>query len=172
MIHLNYSLRKLGKTFKLQKELLKTEMNHEDVVGNNYMKKKDEWLTYVEQDVLCTAFSYARYSKAIEEITGFSMKDCLFLPGLGWKNFNSLRTEEDEPIYSYNEKYMRWFVRQSIKGGRVCAFNQYYESKICDDILKFISEELNVTGNIYDIIEAYLNYKNKRFKIYEKEYEN
>ena len=39
-------------------------------------------------------------SKAMEEITRFSMKDCLSLPGLGWKYFNSLRTEEDEPIYT------------------------------------------------------------------------
>ena len=67
---------------------------------------------------------------------------------------------------------MRWFVRQTIKGGQVCAFNQYYKSKICDDILKIISEELNVKRNIYDIVEAYLNYENKHFKIFEKEYEN
>ena len=33
MTHLNYKLEKLGKTFKLQKELLKTEMNHDEVVG-------------------------------------------------------------------------------------------------------------------------------------------
>ena len=52
------------------------------------------------------------------------MTDCLSLQGLGWKNFNSLGTEEDEPIYFYNDTYMRWFVRQSIKRGRVCAFNQ------------------------------------------------
>ena len=124
MTHLNYSLKKLRKTFKLQKELLKTEMNHDNVDGNSYMNKKDDWLPYVKPDVLCTVFSYARYSKAMEEITGFSMKDCLSLPGLGWKNFNSLRTEEDEPIYTYNDKHMRWFVRKSIRGGRVCAFIQ------------------------------------------------
>ena len=51
---------------------------------------------------------------------------------------------------------MRWFVRQSIKGGHVRAFNQNYKSKICDDILKTISEELNVKGNIYDKIEVYI----------------
>ena len=107
----------------------------------------------------------------MEEITGFSMKDCLSLPGLGWKYFNSLRTEEDEPIYTYNDKYMRWFVRQSIKGGRVCAFNQYYKSKHCDDILKIIIKELAVKGTVYDTIEAYMEYKNKHFKIFEKEYE-
>ena len=100
------------------------------------------------------------------------MKDCLSGPGLRWKYFNSLRTEEDEPTYTYNDKYMRWFVRQSIKGGRVCAFNQFFKSKICDDILNIISEELNLKGNNYDIIDSYLNYKNKHFKFFEKEYEH
>ena len=108
----------------------------------------------------------------MEDITGFSMKDCLSLPSLGWKFFNSLRTEEDEPIYTYNDKYMRWFVRQWIKGGRVCAVNQYYISKVCDDLLKILSEELDVKGNDYDIIEVHLNYMNKHFKSYEKEYES
>ena len=97
-------------------------MNHDEVHGNNYKDKKDEWLDYAKQDVLCTAFSYARYTKVMELITGFSMKDCLSLPELGWKNLSSLRTEEDEPICTFNDKYMRWFVRQPIKGGRVCAF--------------------------------------------------
>ena len=124
MTHLNYSLRNLGKTFKLPKVLLKTEMDHDGIDENYWKDKKDEWLPYVKNDVLCTAYCYVRYCKAMEDITGFSMKDCLSLPGLGWKYFNSLRTEEDEPIYTYNDKYMRWFVRQSIKRGRVCALNQ------------------------------------------------
>ena len=31
-------------------------MNLGEVDGNNYKDEKDEWLEYVEQDVLCTAF--------------------------------------------------------------------------------------------------------------------
>ena len=162
----------MGKTFKLQKELLKTEMNHDEVYSDTWKDKKSGGLPYVENDVICTSSSYASYIKAMEELTGFSMKDCLSLPGLGWKYFNSLKTEEDDPNYTYNDKYMRWFVRQSIKLGPVCAFNQYYKSKICDDISNNSSEELNVKGNIYDIIAAYLNYKNKHFKIFENEHEN
>ena len=172
MTHLNYSLKKLGKTFKLPKKLLKTEMNHDDIDGDNYKDKKDIWSPYVKNDVLCTAYSYARYIKAMEEITGFSMKDSLSLPGLGWKYFNSLRTEEDEPIYTYDDKYMRWFVRQSINGGRVCSFNQYYKLKHCDDILKIINKEVAVKGTLYDTIEVYMEYKNNHFKIFEKEYES
>ena len=173
MTHLNYSLKKLGKTFKLPKELLKTEMDHDEINANNYKDKKDIWLPYVKNDVLCTAYSYARYIKAMEEITGFSMKDCLSLPGLGWKYFNSLRTEDDEPIYTYNDKYMRWFVRQSIKAGNVCAFNQYYKSKHYDDIKSILVKELGIKNdNIFNIIEEYLRYQKKYYDIYKKEYED
>ena len=35
MTHINYSLKKLGKTIKLQKELLKYEMVHDEVDGEN-----------------------------------------------------------------------------------------------------------------------------------------
>ena len=63
----------------------------------------------------------------METNTGFGMKDCSSLPGLGWNYFNSLGTEEYEPIITYNDKNMRWFVRQSLEGGRVCAFNQDFK---------------------------------------------
>ena len=115
MTHLNCSLRNLGTTLKLQKEFLKTERNRNEIDYNNYKDKKDEWLDYVKQDILCTAFGYARYCKAMRELAGFSMKDSLSVPGLGWRDFISLRDESDEPIYSFNDKYMRWFVQQRIK---------------------------------------------------------
>ena len=35
MTHLNYSIKKLGRTFKLPKSLLKTEMSHDEVDENN-----------------------------------------------------------------------------------------------------------------------------------------
>ena len=100
----------------------------------------------------------------MEEITAFSMKNCLSAPGLGWKYFNIMRDENDEPIYTYNHKYMRHFVRQSIKGRQVSAFNQYYKSKVCVDILKILSRDINVEGNVYDTIDAYM--KKKSFKNY------
>ena len=82
MTHSNYSLKKLGQTFKLQKELLKTEMNHDEVYSDTWKDKKHEWLGYVKNDVFCTGSSYARCIKALEEITRLSMKVCLSLPGL------------------------------------------------------------------------------------------
>ena len=59
-------------------------MNHEEVYGNIYKDKKDDWLEYVEQNVLCTAFTYAGYCRAMEMITDFLMKESLRAAGLGW----------------------------------------------------------------------------------------
>ena len=52
-------------------------MNHDEIYADNWRDKKDEWVDYDNNDVLCTAFSYVRYCKAMEAVTGFSMKDCL-----------------------------------------------------------------------------------------------
>ena len=51
-------------------------------------------------------------------------------------------------------------------------YNQYYKLKICDDILKCITEELNVKGNIHGIIEVFLEYTNENLKSSEKEHES
>ena len=99
----------MSKTFKLQKELSKTDSKHEQVFADSWRDKKEDWVDYVKKDVLCTTFSIARYRKALEEITGFGRKVCLSLPGLGWKYSNSLRTDENEPTYTYNDIFIRWF---------------------------------------------------------------
>ena len=67
---------------------------------------------------------------------------------------------------------MRWFVRRINKGERICVDNQYYKSKACGNIFKCLSEELNVSGKIYDIIEGYLKYKKDYEDNFEKEYES
>ena len=104
MTHLNSSSKKLGKIFKLQKEILKTEMNHDAFYADTWENKKNERLDYVKNNVICTAFSCSRYTKAMEKISGFGMKDCLSLIGTICNSFNSLGTE-DEPVYIYKDKY-------------------------------------------------------------------
>ena len=81
------------------------------------------------------------------------MKNILTLPSLANKCLNSLTDENDEPIYTYNDEIMRHFVRQSIKGGRCGSYNQYYKSVISDEVYKNISKELNVNGNVCEIID-------------------
>ena len=55
----------------------------------------------------------------MEKLNNFGMKNTLSLPSLTNKYFSSLGDENDEPIYTYTDP----FVRNSIKGGRCNAFN-------------------------------------------------
>ena len=106
----------------------------------------------------------------MEEITGFGKKNSLTLPSLANKYFNNLRDEKDELIYTYTDPFMRNFVRKAIKGGRCNAFNQHYLSEISDEVFNIISKELNVNGNICEILEKFFKFLNKYEKQYAKEF--
>ena len=41
-----------------------------------------------------------------------------------------------------------------------------------DSVIKILSRELNVGGNVYDSIETYMKYKNDHLKIIKEEYES
>ena len=83
-----------------------------------------------------------------------------------------MRDQSDEPIYKFNDKNMRWIVRQDFKRGRVCAFNQSHKRKTCGGVLEIISREIKVGGSVYDIIEAHVKQKNDHLKIIKRENES
>ena len=170
--HINKSLKKIGESYKLQESLLKKELEHDEIYEDTWEEKQNEWLPYVKNDVLSTAFCYARYTMGMETLTGFGMKRSLTLPALANKYFNSLRNENDEPIYTYTDPFMRNFVRKATKGSRCNTFNQYYNSEISDEVFNIISKELNVNGNICDILEKYFEFLSKYEKQYAKEFDS
>ena len=108
----------------------------------------------------------------MEELTGFGIKNSLTLPALANKSFNSLRDENDEPIYTYTDPFMRNFVRKAIKGGRCNAFNQQYKSEISDEVFNIILKELNVNVNICNLLEKYFKFLSKYEKQYGKEFDS
>ena len=173
-MHIKDSLKNIGRSYKLQENLLKKELEHDEIFEDNWEEKENEWLPHLKNDVLSTAFSYARYSKGMEELTGFGMKNSLTLPSPANKYFNGLRDENDEAIYTYNNEFMRHFVRQSIKGGRCSALNQYYKSNISQEVFNIISKELNLNGNddVCEIMDKYFEYTNKQRKIKGDEYDS
>ena len=171
-VHLNNSLKNIGVSYKLQPSLLKQKLEYDEIYEDNWEKKENEWLPYLKNDVLSTAFSYARYAKGMEDLTGFDMKNSLTLPSLADKFFNSLRDENDETIYTYTDPFMRHFVRQSIKGGRSSVLNYYYKSTNSDEVFIIISKELNVNGNICEMLDKYFEYTNKLTKIIKNEYDS
>ena len=67
---------------------------------------------------------------------------------------------------------MRNFLRKSIKRCRCNAFNQQYKSEISDEVFNNISEELNVNGNMCDLLQKYFEFLNKYEKQYAKEFDS
>ena len=106
----------------------------------------------------------------MEELTGIGMKSSTTLPSLTNKYFISLRDENDEPIYTYSNPFMRNFVRQSLKEGRCTVFNQYHKSTISDGVFNVISREIDVNGNICEILYKNFEYTSKHRKVIEDEY--
>ena len=171
-VHINISLKNIGISYMLQPSLLKQELEHDGTFGNIWEEKQNERLPYLKNDVLSTAFSFARYAKGMEESTGFGMKNSLTLRSLANKYFNSLSDENEELIYTYTDPLMRHFVGQSIKGGRCGSFNQYYKSSTSIEVFIIISKELNVNGNLCEILDKYFVYTNKHRKIIENEHDS
>ena len=108
----------------------------------------------------------------MEEMTGFGLKKSLTLPSLANKYVFKLRDENDETVYTYNHKYVRWFEKQSIKGRRCSALNQYHNSIISDEVFNNFSNDLNVKDSICEILDKYFEYENKHRKKMETEYDS
>ena len=82
LLHNNDSLKKIGRSYKLQARLLKQELEHGEFFEVIREEKENEWLPYLKKVVLSTVFSHARYSEGLEELTGFGMKNSTTLPKL------------------------------------------------------------------------------------------
>ena len=169
--HIKGSLQKIGREYILQPELLKGEIEHSIINKNNFAELRHIWEPYLISDVLCLAFIYARHSMEMQKMSGFGIKDCLTEASLGWKCFGTYN--KDREFYTFNDKYVRKFIRKSIKGGRVGAFNRYFESKQCEEILNIIEKHLKINDNeISNIVDEYLKYNNTKRDEFKLEFEN
>ena len=169
--HIKGSLEKIGREYGLQPELLKGEIEHSIINKNNFAELRHIWEPYLISDVLCLAFIYARRSMEMQKMSGFGIKDCLTEASLGWKCFGTYN--KDREFYTFNDKYVRNFIRKSIKGGRVGAFNRYFESNQCENILNIIKKHLKINDDeISNIIDKYLKYINTKRDEFRLEFEN
>ena len=165
------SLNKIGEEYGLQPELLKGEIEHSVINKNNFVELRHIWEPYLISDVLCLAYIYARLSMEMQKMTGFGIKDCLTEASLGWKCFGTYN--KDREFYTFNNKYVRDFIRKNIKGGRVGAFNRYFESNQFDEIMSTIKKHLKINDNeISNIIDKYLSYISTKRNEFKTEFEN
>ena len=117
--------------------------------------------------MLWLAFIYATHSMEMQKMGGFGFKDCLPEASLGWKLFG--KYNENQEFCTCNDKYVRFFVRKSIKVWSVRALNRYFESNQCEEILNISNKNLNlndyVISNTADDILKYFNFKRDEFQL-------
>ena len=127
--HIKGSLEKIGREYGLQSELLKGEIEHSVINKSYFTELRHFWEPYLKLDVICLAFIHARHSMEMQKMSGFGIKDCLTEASLGWKCFGIYN--KDREFYTFKDKYVRDFIRKSIKDGWVAALNRYFESNQC-----------------------------------------
>ena len=139
-------------------------MEHDEFFEDTWEAKENEWLFYVKNEVLSTAFCYARYALVMEDLTRFGMKNSINLPSLANMFFSCLGDENDETIYTYTDTLMMTFARKNMKGGQCSAVYQYYKSIIFDDVFNYPSAELDIERNVCEILDKYFEYTTKHRK--------
>ena len=73
-VHIFSSLQRIGVGDKSQLLLLKQEMDHDGTFEDTWEARENGWLPYVKNEVLSTAFFYARYTMVVEKVTNSGMK--------------------------------------------------------------------------------------------------
>ena len=105
------------------------------------------------------------------KMSGFGINDCSSEASLGWKCFGTLN--KDRGFYTFNDKYVRIFLLEPIKGGRVAALSRYFESNQCEEILNTIKKSSKISDNeISKIIDEYLNFINNKRDDFKLHFEN
>ena len=136
--HIKGFSEKIGREYGLQPELLKGENKHSVNNKNNFADLRHVWEPYLKLDVLCLAFRNARHSTEMQKMSGFGIKDCLTEARSAWKCFGTYK--KDRGYYTFNDKYLREFIRKSNKSGKVAAFNRYFKSNQCEEISNTIKK--------------------------------
>ena len=125
--HIEGSLEKINREYGLQHEILKGEIEQTDINKSNFADLRHIWEPCLRLDVLYLAFINARHSMEMQKMSGFGIRDCLTEASLGWICFET--SNRDREFHTFNDKYVRDFIRRSIKSGREAALDRCFQIK-------------------------------------------
>lgn len=164
--HVNTKLSSWGQSFNIPKNLRKMDYEIEKITKDNYKEKENEWLPYLKNDVLALACCMMLYNEMMENISEFNLQSNLTLPGLSFKSWMNKKEAKKEEIWASADKYTRYFIRKSVKGGRVAAnIKKFDRSKEIGEILeKYLGNPMELES-ISELINKYekLDKKSKLF---------
>ena len=86
---------------------------------------------------------------------GIGIEEALMEVSLGWESFGLYN--KDGKFYTFQNKYVRNYMRKTIGGGRVVTYNRFFESDLFDKIIMTLRNHLNKYYNeISTVMDKYL----------------
>ncbi|ESO90900.1 hypothetical protein LOTGIDRAFT_163788 [Lottia gigantea] len=137
--HESSSLAAWGKSSNLPMNLRKIEdVNIAKYTKDNWESLRHEWEPYAKRDTLYLRACLIKYNQAMKKTVFQNVSNNLTAPSLslkGWYYYDKEMVEEEwyestrmvpkhtekqnvEKVYSHTHPFIRYFIRQSIKGGR------------------------------------------------------
>ncbi|ESO88560.1 hypothetical protein LOTGIDRAFT_165343 [Lottia gigantea] len=185
--HQSTSLAAWGNSSNLPMNLRKiTDINIAKFTKETWESLRPEWETYAKRDTLCLGACLIKYNQAMKITVFQNVSNNLTAPSLSLKGWYYLyhynkemvekpyyertilvpkHTEKEnvEKVYSHTHPFIRHFIRQSIKGGRVSANRKSFETDKMNEICTILKEynESDTEGIINLFKEYSVNPKDK-----------
>ncbi|ESP02035.1 hypothetical protein LOTGIDRAFT_157165 [Lottia gigantea] len=169
--HESSSLAAWGKSSNLPMNLRKIEdVNIAKYIKDNWESLRHEWEPYAKRDTLCLGACLIKYNQAMKKTVFQNVSNNLTAPSLSLKDkvlkeeeFRQIEKQNVEKVYSHTHPFIRYFIRQSIKGGRVSANRKSFETNKMDEICAILKEyNESDTEGIIDLFKEYsVNPKDK-----------
>ncbi|ESO98595.1 hypothetical protein LOTGIDRAFT_174129 [Lottia gigantea] len=178
--HETSSLAAWGNSSNLPMNLRKiTDINIAKYTEDNWESLRHEWEPYAKRDTLCLGACLIKYNQAMKEVVFQNISNNLTAPSLSLKGWYYLyhydkemveeewyestrmvpkHTEKEnvEKVYSHTHPFIRYFIRQSIKGRRVSANRKSFKTNTMDEICNVLSEYTEtLSDNIIDLFKEY-----------------
>ncbi|ESP03485.1 hypothetical protein LOTGIDRAFT_171422 [Lottia gigantea] len=171
---------KWGNSSNLPMNLRKIEdVDIAKYIKDNWESLRHEWEPYDKRDTLCLGTCLIKYNQAMKEVVLKNISNNPTAPSLSLKGWYYLyhydkemieeewyestimvpkHTEKEnvEKVYSHTHPFIRYFIRQSIKGGRVSANRKSFETNKMDEICNILKEYTETASdNIIDLFKEY-----------------
>ena len=171
-VHISGSLRKIQKESGIEPQLLKGEMDHNDITLSNYREREKFWKPYLIDDVLGLAAVVAKHGNKIQKITGVLFKNSLTESSLAWSTLGNYIKQLGKIFYTPKNKHIRDFIHKTVHGGRVVALNRKFVSSSVNQIVDILEKHLGEELELSTLLNKYFRQINKVKEFYVKKYES
>ncbi|ESP01329.1 hypothetical protein LOTGIDRAFT_157508 [Lottia gigantea] len=190
--HETSSLAAWGNSSNLPMNLRKiADINIAKYTKDNWEPLRHEWEPYAKRDTVCLGACLIKYNQAMKEVVFQNISNNLTAPLSlkGWYclyHYDKEMVEEEwyestrmvpkhtekenvEKVYSHTHPFIRYFIRRSIKGGRVSANRQSFETNKMDEICNILKEyTVTPSDNIIDLFKEYSANQKDKTEVYSR----